>query len=135
MPRYDFILLDADRTLFDFDAGEKLALLKTLNHYGLPSSPEIHATYVEENNKAWDLFEQGKVTKAELTILRYRTFLDRIGCQGDPEELNRFYTADLSTHCIPFEDAEEVCRTLADHCALYIVTNGISTVQKERMSR
>ncbi len=135
MPCYDFVLLDADRTLFDFDAGQELALIKTLTHHGLPSDSATCAVYVEENHKAWDLFEQGKVTKAELTRLRFRTFLDRIGMQADPDALNRFYLADLGTHCIPFEGAEEVCRTLAEHCALYIVTNGVSSVQQGRMSR
>lgn len=135
MARYDYVLLDADRTLFDFDAGQKQALINTFSHHGLPSDDATRAVYVEENHKAWALFEQGKVTKDELTRLRFRTFLDRTGLQADPDSLNRFYLADLGTYCIPFESTEEVCRTLARHCSLYIITNGVSTVQHGRMSR
>ena len=135
MPRYDFVLLDADRTLFDFDMAEDLALTAALTANGLPCTPETKAIYVEENHKAWTLFEEGKVTKTQLTALRFETFLQRIGCRGDGALLNQQYTADLSTRCIPLPGAEEVCRTLAKECSLFIVTNGIESVQKGRMSR
>lgn len=135
MPRYDFILLDADRTLFDFDKAEDLALTAVLEARGLPATEEIKAVYREENHKAWALFEQGKVTKPQLTVLRFRSFLERVGLESDAETMNRDYTANLSTHCIPLGPSEEVCRLLAGHCRLSIVTNGLSVVQHGRMDR
>ena len=39
--------------------------------------------YVEENHKAWALFEEGKVTKPQLTVLRFANFLQRVGIAGD----------------------------------------------------
>jgi len=135
MPRYEFVLLDADRTLFDFDMAEDLALTAVLQANGLPSTEEVKAVYREENNRAWALFEEGKVTKPQLTALRFTRFMERMGLQGDGDALNRQYIANLGTHCIPFAGAEEVCRLLAKHCRLFIVTNGLETVQKGRMSR
>lgn len=135
MPRYDFILLDADRTLFDFDKAEDLALTAVLESRGLPADGETKAVYREENHKAWALFEQGRVTKPRLTVLRFEAFLQRMGLQGDGEAMNRDYVANLSTHCIPLGPAEEICRLLAQHCRLSIVTNGLSTVQHGRMDR
>lgn len=39
MPRYDYVLFDADNTLFDFDRAEAEALRTTLAEYGLPATP------------------------------------------------------------------------------------------------
>ncbi|MBP0963216.1 MAG: YjjG family noncanonical pyrimidine nucleotidase, partial [Oscillospiraceae bacterium] len=135
MPRYQFVLLDADRTLFDFDMAEDLALTAVLEANGLPCTAEVKAVYREENHKAWALFEEGKVTKPQLTALRFSRFMERMGLQGDGAALNLQYTTNLATHCIPLEGAEEVCRLLAKECRLFIVTNGLEKVQKGRMSR
>lgn len=135
MPRYEFVLLDADRTLFDFDKAEDLALTAVLQANHLPCTEEVKAVYREENHKAWALFEEGKVTKPQLTALRFARFMERMGLQGDGAALNEQYTADLGTHCIPLKGAEEVCRRLAKECRLFIVTNGLEKVQKGRMSR
>ncbi|MBP0963053.1 MAG: HAD-IA family hydrolase, partial [Oscillospiraceae bacterium] len=78
---------------------------------------------------------EGKVTKPQLTALRFSRFMERMGLQGDGAELNLQYTTNLATHCIPLEGAEEVCRLLAKECRLFIVTNGLEKVQKGRMSR
>lgn len=135
MPRYDFILLDADRTLFDFDKAEALALENALGAAGLPATPHALEVYREENHRAWQLFEEGKLTKPQLTARRFERFLARMGFAGDGAALNRSYMADLATHCIPLPGAEEVCRQLAPLVELYIVTNGVESVQKGRMSR
>ena len=135
MPRYDIVLMDADRTLFDFDRAEELALTSVLQSHDLPCGPQAKAVYREENHKAWALFEEGKITKPQLTTLRFSRFLERMGLQGDGAQLNAEYIAALGTHCIPLAGAEEVCRLLAGECRLYIVTNGISSVQQGRMSR
>ncbi len=135
MPRYQFVLLDADRTLFDFDRAEDLVLTHVLQTNGLPCTPEVKAVYREENHKAWALFEEGKLSKEEITSLRFGNFLDRMGLPGDGASLNGQYLADLATHCIPLPGAEETCRRLAARVPLYIVTNGVEMVQKGRMSR
>ena len=41
MPRYDYVLLDADNTLFDFDLAEHKALGLTLASHGIPFTPEF----------------------------------------------------------------------------------------------
>jgi len=136
VPRYRFLLLDADRTLFDFDAAQQQALTEVLEARGLPAGPQALAAYRLENQRLWDLFEQGGITKEELLRRRFPDFLRRLGLpETGAEELNRGYLQGLGSRCIPMPGAEEVCRLLAQHCKLYIVTNGISAVQRGRMAR
>ena len=40
MRRYDFVLLDADNTLFDFDRSEHEALRLALEAFSIPCPPE-----------------------------------------------------------------------------------------------
>ena len=56
MPRYDFVLLDADHTLFDFDRAEAEALRATLLRYGLPDTREVEETY-RSSSRQLDLDE------------------------------------------------------------------------------
>ena len=48
MPRYSFVLLDADNTLFDFDKAEERSLRQVLTAYGLPAD----AIHFEEREAA-----------------------------------------------------------------------------------
>ena len=58
MPRYDTVLLDADNTLFDFDAAEHAALRRALEERGYPFTPETEALYLDINRPLWAAFDR-----------------------------------------------------------------------------
>ena len=66
MPRYDYVLFDADNTLFDFDRAEAEALRTTLAEYGLPATPETEETYLAVNRALWAQFDRGEVSRSGL---------------------------------------------------------------------
>ena len=45
MPRYDYILLDADMTLFDFERSEEEALKEVLTAHGYPTDRGERSTW------------------------------------------------------------------------------------------
>ena len=53
MSRYDFVLFDADNTLFDFDRSERRALRLALAAFSIPCSPETEALYGSINSALW----------------------------------------------------------------------------------
>ena len=90
--RYPILLLDADRTLFDFEKSKAAALKAAYRGAGLetkqPYSPEILARYSDINESWWRRLERGECTKPQLQIGRFREFFAALGAQADPAAFN-----------------------------------------------
>lgn len=132
---YDIVLLDADMTIWDFEASEKLALKDTVEFIGGEMTPEVAAFYHEVNSALWQAFDRKQVTKEELSDRRFARLLEYLGKQGDPLALNRYYQSRLGEHSIMLPGAEQMCRTLAERCTLYILTNGMHVAQVGRFEK
>ena len=130
---YPIILLDADDTLLDFAASEAAALADMLVAQGLPNTPEVRHRYSEINTEHWKRLERGEITREELKISRFRQLLAELGSNADPAVCNDDYMARLGSYSILLPGAEELCRCLAQHHQLYIVTNGSASVQHRRL--
>ena len=130
---YPIILLDADDTLLDFAASEAAALADMLVAQGLPNTPEVRHRYSEINTEHWKRLERGEITREELKISRFRQLLAELGSNADPAVCNDDYMARLGSYSILLPGAEELCRRLAQHHQLYIVTNGSASVQHRRL--
>ncbi len=133
MAKYEFLLLDADGTLFDFLRCEREALCDALRAAGITPNEEMIAKYSEINDGYWKMLERGEIGKSELRVARFVTFCAHYGFDVDVARLAVDYTDALSTKGFLIEGALDACRTLAAHCKLYIVTNGIGTVQRGRI--
>ena len=132
---YDIVLLDADMTIWDFEASEKLALADTVEFVGGELTDEVFAFYHEINSALWKAFDLKQVTKEELSYSRFAQLLAFMGKEGDPLALNRYYQHRLGEHSIMLPGAEEMCRKLAQRCTLYILTNGMHTAQVGRFEK
>ena len=134
--RYDVILFDADRTLFDFDRSQLDALREVFQAHRIPVTQEMMDLYIRINDMLWARFDRGEITTEELTQVRFRLFLDEAGDQGqDPAAMNQQYLESLGSHSYLLDGAEELCRALAPYCKQYIVTNGITVAQVGRLSQ
>lgn len=132
MPRYDIILFDADGTLFDFKKGEREALLLACGKHGYQLSEADIEKYSSINDALWKALERGEVTKEALRIKRFEDFGALMGFDCDIEALAGDYTDFLSEQRFLIDGAEEICATLSEICKLYIITNGIGYVQRNR---
>ena len=132
--RYKTVLFDADNTLFDFYRAEREALLDALSFMGITPSEEMIGVYSRINDSYWKMLERGETTKEALRLQRFVSFCAHYGFNIDVPRLAVAYTDFLSTKSYLFEGVEEICRALAAHCRLYIITNGIASVQKGRFT-
>lgn len=133
--RYDTILFDADMTLWDFEASEKCALADVTRSLGVEPTEEMERYYHQVNGELWHQFDLKQVTREELTYRRYADYLAYLGVEGDPAEVNLRYERALGEYSIMLPGAEDMCRTLAQHCTLYIITNGLHTAQTGRFDK
>lgn len=135
MPRYHVVLLDADNTLFDFDAAEHKALRLTLEGNGIPATEEAVGAYLAVNRALWDRFDRGEIAQKDLVVARFAQTLEKLGLTGAAAALNRFYLAALGEQNDVIPGAVELCQALSLHCTLALVTNGVASVQHGRLGR
>ncbi len=133
MPRYHTVLLDADNTLFDFNATEEVALHNVLLSRGYTPDEETVAIYSEINAALWEAFSRGEVEQDFLLEERFRRFMNAVGGDHDPARFNLDYQRQLGANPILIPGAVEFCRNLNEMgCSLAIVTNGATVAQKGR---
>ncbi len=135
MPRYDYVLFDADNTLLDFDRAEEEALRTTLTHYGFADLETAQTRYLAINRALWSRFDRGEVSRERLVVERFAALQRELGGENDPAEVNRFYLACLGEGGYLLPGAAELCRALASSCTLAIVTNGVAVAQRGRFAR
>lgn len=135
MIRYKYILLDADNTLYDFDAAEHKALHKVLSDRGYSVDETTVDIYLKINTALWEAFARGEVTQEFLLVERFRRFMEQMGGDHDPVKFNTDYVTALGSNGDLIPGALEFCRELSGMgCTLAIVTNGATIAQRGRYS-
>lgn len=66
MKNFDYLLMDADGTLFDFARAERRALTQVFQWAGIDDRQKAQELYLRINRALWDAFERGEVTKDQL---------------------------------------------------------------------
>ncbi len=130
--KYDLLLSDADGTLFDFLAGERNAIRSLFLECGLPAEDQAITLYSSINESHWKKLERGETTQARLRVERFQEFLQAIGAQGDPGLMSERYVELLGQQRILIPGALDLCRRVSQHMPIYLVTNGLSKVQRSR---
>ncbi len=131
---YNCVLLDFDETLVSFNESEKLSITKVYNKYNIPVTEENIEFYHVENEKMWREFEKGKIKKKDMQNLRFAKVVEKFGLSNvTGEQMNRDYINYLKNSAILFDGAIEFLEDIEDAVTIAIVTNGIETVQQNRL--
>jgi len=132
---YKVLLFDADNTLFDFDKAEKIVFAKTFADGGYECSEDVFARFHRINARLWRRIETGEMTRKLLRSERFRLLLNEMNLDtASAVNLGNAFIDNLAQCNILIDGALEVCRAIAEtkRFAMYIVTNGISNVQRGR---
>ena len=87
------------------------------------------------NRAMWRSLEKDEITREELVETRFAKLFDHFGFEKDGKELASDYEAILGTQGQTYEGAEALLQALQDAgYDLYAATNGITTIQKGRLS-
>lgn len=134
MKKYEYILFDADGTLFDFKKSEAEALKLATSRVNVKIDDEGVEMYSAINDSLWKALERGEIKKDVLRVRRFELFGERYGFDCDFNELAAIYTDELAEQCFQIDGAYEICASLFGKYRLFIITNGIEYVQKRRLS-
>ena len=133
--KYEFILFDADDTLFDFQQSAMQSLLAASRKFNIPDSLFNYELYHSINQKYWDLYSLGKVSKSDLLYFRFSDYLKQIGVEVNIDKMSRAYEETLSKTCILFpETTDLLCSLKQRGLRLFLITNGTASVQRGRLA-
>lgn len=134
---YKHIFFDLDHTLWDFDANARETLLELYNtnnltSRGIDNFDDFHARYVAHNDRMWDRFRKGFITRKELRYKRFwLTFLDyKIADEKLSTLFSDQFLEILPTKTLLFPHTTEVLEYLVQKkYVLHLITNGFEDTQ------
>ena len=129
-----WILFDADHTLFDFDRSARISLIDTLERNGVTLPDNTIERYFEINKNCWRDYEMGLIDRETLAHRRFELFFDEAGVSNvDPRDFNAEYLSQLPLHPYFLESAPELIRKVGQRFRMGIITNGLKEVQRPRL--
>ncbi|MGB4658069.1 MAG: YjjG family noncanonical pyrimidine nucleotidase [Mobilitalea sp.] len=132
MNQFKTILLDADDTIFDFDACAREAIVTAFSNHKYPLDEQIYASYKIINTDLWNQFEQGKITRETVIYSRFGLLFKQMGIEDDGIAFEDEFQELLGMQHFMIPEAEQIVKYLYEKYDLYIVTNGVTATQLRR---
>ena len=132
--KYNVLLFDADNTVLDFDKSEEQALQRAFELCGVKYDTDVLTVYRRNNIAQWQRYERGEISRDEVLLNRFLLTLDELAIKNcDVNKLADEYEKNLHFGFYQIEHAREVLEELQKSCDLYVVSNGVLSIQNSRM--
>lgn len=132
--KFEFLLFDADDTVFDFQSSAEKCFIATCKEFGFTAEQSDYSVYKVVNQYFWDEYSLGKIEKSRIITERFDVYAKKFGKTINSKAFAESYESKLAHTCILLPDAEETLKKLKSLGAkLYIVTNGVTYVQNTRL--
>ena len=131
---FEYLFLDLDDTILDFQKAEHVALSKTLQGFGLEPTETVLKRYNLINKAHWEALERKELTRDQVLLGRFQVLFEEMGITVDPEAVARAYEHNLSIGHWFMPGAEEAVERLSKKYKLYLASNGTATVQAGRLA-
>ena len=130
---FEFLFLDLDDTILDFQKAEHIALSKTLRSFGLEPTERVLKRYNLINKAHWEALERKELTREQVLVGRFQTLFAEMGITVEPVQVARAYEDNLSIGHYFLPGAEEAVEALSKKYKLYLASNGTAKVQAGRL--
>lgn len=129
----EFLFIDLDDTILDFQKAERIALAKTLQSFGLEPEDEVLSRYHQINKSYWERLERKEVTREALLINRFEDLFTEYGIAVEPVQCARTYEKNLGTGHYFLPGAYEAVEAMSKKYKLYLASNGTAHIQAGRL--
>ena len=140
MSRYRHIFFDLDHTLWDFRTNSRTVLGELVRDHGLiergvPDALAFIEAYEETNLRLWRRYEEGRMHRDVLRVLRFRDTLHQFDVRDDAlaDVLGHEYLERSPRQTALMPGSLELIRDLRPHYSLHIITNGFHGVQETKL--
>lgn len=127
--KYQWILFDADETLFSFNSFE--GLKRMLVRYGITFSEQDYEAFQAVNQPLWVAYQNQEITARELQITRFAKLAEQTG--QDPLVLNQELMAEMAEVSQPLAQTMAMLKALHGKVKMGIITNGFRALQQKRL--
>ncbi|QKJ85672.1 pyrimidine 5'-nucleotidase [Paramixta manurensis] len=127
----DWILFDADDTLFHFDAFAGLQRL--FLQYDVTFTADDYSEYQALNKPLWVDYQNGAITALQLQQQRFVRWGEKLNVA--PGTLNKGFLEAMAQVCQPLDGAAELLEMLKGRVKMGIITNGFTALQQARLAR
>lgn len=128
---YDWVLFDADETLFRFD--DLRGLKNMFKNYAIEFTEQDYKEYKEINSKLWKDYQNGIITADEIRQKRFKQWGERLGKTS--MQLNSDFLTAMANICEPLEGTVSLLNSLKGKVKMGIITNGFTEWQEIRLER
>lgn len=130
--KYQWVIFDADETLFHFDNFSGLCHM--FRSYSMDFTKEHFEDYQRINRPLWVAYQNGTIKAHELQTRRFEPWVEQLGVSA--QQLNEHFLDSMAEICKPLEGAQELVDYLhGNGVRLAIITNGFSRLQTVRLAR
>lgn len=130
-----YLLIDLDGTLLDFNKGEKMAFIKTIEEFGkfTPNEDQIKL-FSDLNEKLFNMFARGEIpARIIFQERRFKEIFEMLNINASDELANKYFLNELKKSGYLFDDIGNSLDYLKSKYKLYIASNGMSEVQYKRL--
>lgn len=140
---YQWLLFDADGTLFDYAAAERQALARTFAQAGINFDDKVLTTYQQINGQLWGALELGELTPSQIKVQRFVALFETLELEDqvtdvamrDPEAFSARYLKNLGDATDLIAGARSLLDRLDGEVRLALITNGLKEVQRSRLAK
>ncbi|WP_186648326.1 YjjG family noncanonical pyrimidine nucleotidase [Fluviispira vulneris] len=134
--KYEFILFDADDTLFDFNKSQEIAFRETVSHFAISYHTDaLYSEFKKTNRVLWQDLEKQLISENDLKFLRFKRIFDAHNIKQDPSTFSEFYLKKIAKSTHLKVGALAICQFLKEaKIKIGIITNGFENIQKSRFS-
>ncbi|MCA1921308.1 pyrimidine 5'-nucleotidase [Buttiauxella noackiae] len=128
---WDWILFDADETLFTFDAFG--GLQRMFLDYSVTFTAEDFQDYQAVNKPLWTDYQNGTISALQLQHQRFEGWSERLSVPAG--DLNAAFLNAMAEICVPLPGAVSLLNAIKDKVKIGIITNGFTALQQIRLER
>ncbi|MBK4724992.1 pyrimidine 5'-nucleotidase [Pantoea agglomerans] len=128
---WDWILFDADDTLFHFDAFAGLQRL--FQQYDVQFSRADYDDYQAINKPLWVDYQNGAISSLQLQHQRFESWAAKLDVTA--QDLNSGFLSAMAEICTPLVGAVDLLNALKGRVKMGIITNGFTALQQARLER
>jgi 5'-nucleotidase len=128
---WDWILFDADETLFTFDAFG--GLQRMFLDFSVTFTAEDFQDYQAVNKPLWIDYQNGAISALQLQHQRFEGWSERLSVPAG--DLNAAFLNAMAEICVPLPGAVSLLNALKDKVKIGIITNGFTALQQIRLER
>ena len=140
--KYQHLIFDLDRTLWDFESNARKALNEIYKKYhlkdrGIDDFDDFEKKYKEINEVCWNDYRNGKLKKEILRNLRFELTLKAYGIDDQKTilDISEFYLYKSPRLTKVIDGAHDILDYLSGSYQLHILTNGFVEVQGIKMEK